>query len=91
MAEISRRAWLKGLALFSVTPAMLASTTAEAKVTKAAVHYETILKECRCAPHVQVLHRIGRQERWAKMGTGACQVVDGRISPMGYCDLYVPA
>jgi hypothetical protein len=25
------------------------------------------------------------------MGAGACQVVDGRISPMGYCDLYVPA
>ena len=25
------------------------------------------------------------------MGAGACQVVEGRISPMGYCDLYVPA
>ena len=24
------------------------------------------------------------------MGAGACQVVEGRISPMGYCDLYVP-
>jgi hypothetical protein len=22
------------------------------------------------------------------MAAGACQVVDGRISPMGYCDLY---
>jgi hypothetical protein len=55
MAEISRRAWLKGLALFSVTPAMLASTTAEANVTKAAVHADL--------PHVQVLHLLGRQER----------------------------
>jgi hypothetical protein len=25
------------------------------------------------------------------MAAGACQVVEGRISPMGYCDLYVPA
>lgn len=24
------------------------------------------------------------------MGAGACQVVEGSISPMGYCDLYVP-
>jgi hypothetical protein len=39
MSDISRRAWLKGLALFSVAPMMLVSTTAEAKVTKVAVHY----------------------------------------------------
>jgi hypothetical protein len=25
------------------------------------------------------------------MGAGACQVVQGRISPMGWCDLYAPA
>jgi len=25
------------------------------------------------------------------MGAGACQVVEGRISPMGWCDLYAPA
>lgn len=25
------------------------------------------------------------------MGAGACQVVEGRISPMGWCDLYTPA
>ena len=24
------------------------------------------------------------------VGAGACQVVEGRISPMGYCDLYAP-
>ena len=23
-------------------------------------------------------------------GAGACQLVEGRISPMGYCDLYAP-
>jgi hypothetical protein len=25
------------------------------------------------------------------MGAGACQVVEDRISPMGWCDLYAPA
>jgi hypothetical protein len=25
------------------------------------------------------------------MGAGACQLVQGRISPMGWCDLYAPA
>jgi hypothetical protein len=42
MSDISRRAWLKGVALVSAaaaTPLMLSSTPAEAKVTKAAVHY----------------------------------------------------
>lgn len=24
------------------------------------------------------------------MGTGTCELVSGRISPMGYCDLYAP-
>ena len=26
----------------------------------------------------------------AMMGAGACQLVEGRISPIGYCDLYAP-
>jgi len=40
--KISRRSWLKGVAAFSATAAttlMLASTAAEAKASKAAVHY----------------------------------------------------
>ena len=40
--KISRRTWLKGMALLSaavVVPLMLASTAAEAKASKAAVHY----------------------------------------------------
>jgi len=28
--------------------------------------------------------------RGGMMGAGACQVVEGRISPMGWCDLYAP-
>ena len=40
--KISRRTWLKGIAVFSAAagmPLMLASTAAEAKASKAAVHY----------------------------------------------------
>ena len=39
--EITRRTWLKEMAAFSAVgmPLMLASTAAEAKATKAAVHY----------------------------------------------------
>jgi hypothetical protein len=40
--KISRRTWLKGMAVFSAAgmPMMLASTAAEAKASKAAVHYQ---------------------------------------------------
>ena len=42
MSDISRRTWLKGLALLSAAagaPSLLASTAAEAKASKASVHY----------------------------------------------------
>jgi hypothetical protein len=32
----------------------------------------------------------GGMMRGGMMGAGACEVVEGRISPMGYCDLYAP-
>ena len=96
MSEISRRAWLKGVALVSVTAAtlqMLASMPAEAKVTKAASHY-------RDHPHgMQMCHMCkfyiasgGRSAGMCMgmMGTGACQLVQGRISPMGWSGLYAP-
>jgi len=62
MSNISRRAWLKWLALLSVagTPVMLASTPVVAKVTKAAVHYPGQSQADADVPLVQVLHRIGR-------------------------------
>lgn len=97
MLQISRRAWLKGLALFSVAPVVLASTPAEAKVSKVAVHYVD-------HPHgMQMCHMCkyyiagggrgagGMCMGMGTMGAGACQLVQGRISPMGWCDLYAPA
>ena len=92
--QISRRTWLKGMAVFSAAagmPLMLASTGAEAKASKAAVHYRDYpsgMHMCHMCKFFGMMGggMMGR----GMMGAGACQVVEGRISPMGYCDLYAP-
>ncbi len=106
--EISRRTWLKGMALFSAAvgvPLILASTAAEAKASKAAVHYRDYpsgMRMCHMCKFY-IASGGGRSGMMGcpmmgggmmgrgMMGAGACQVVEGRISPMGWCDLYVPA
>ena len=101
--KISRRTWLKGMALFSAAagliPPMLASTAADAKASKAAVHYRDYPKGMQMC-HMCKFYMAGSGRRsggmcmggsmMGMMGAGACQVVEGRISPMGYCDLYAP-
>jgi nitrous oxide reductase len=98
MSEISRRAWLKAVALVSAaaaTPLMLASTPAEAKVIKAAVHYRDHpngMQMCHmCKYYIASGGRSAGMSCMGMMGTGACQLVQGTISPMGWCDLYSPA
>ena len=83
---------------------MLASTVAEAKASKAAVHnrdYPIGMRMCHmCKFFISAgggrsgmmgcpMMGGGMMGR-GMMGAGACQVVEGRISPMGYCDLYAP-
>ena len=79
---------------------MLASTAAEAKASKAAVHYRDYPNGMRmCHMCKFYIAAAAGAPGWVcmggsmmgMMGAGACQVVEGRISPMGYCDLYVPA
>ena len=101
--KISRRTWLKRMAVFSAAagmPLMLGSTSADAKASKAAVHYQDYPKGMRmCHMCKFYITEGGRRSgmgcmggsMMGMMGAGACQVVEGRISPMGYCDLYVPA
>jgi hypothetical protein len=106
--KISRRTWLKGMAVFSAAagiPLMLASTAAEAKTSKAAVHYRDYPNRTRMCQNRKFFISGGGGRSGmmgcpmggggmmghGMMGAGACQVVEGRISPMGYCDLYVPA
>ena len=104
--KLSRRTWLKGLALFSAAsgvPSLVASTIAEAKASKAAVHYRDYPKGMQmchmCRYYIAGGGRRGGMggmcmggggSMMGMMGAGACQVVAGRISPMGWCDLYAP-
>jgi hypothetical protein len=105
VSDISRRAWLKGLALFSAVagaPSLFAST-ADAKASKASVHYRDSPKGMQmchmCRYYIAGGGRRGGMggmcmsggSMMGMMGAGACQVVEGRISPMGWCDLYAPA
>ena len=96
--KISRRFWLKRLALFSAAagmPALSSSTSAEAKASKAAVHYRDYPKRMQmCHMCKFYIAEGGRRSggmcmggSMGMMGSGACQVVEGRISPMGWCDL----
>ena len=103
---ISRRTWLKGMAGFSAAagmPLMLASTAAEAKASKAAVHYRDYPSGMRMCQNCKFFISTGGGRSGmmgcpmgggmmghGMMGAGACQLVEGRISPMGYCDLYAP-
>jgi hypothetical protein len=104
--KLSRRAWLKGLALFSAAagvPSLVAFTVAEAKASKVAVHYRDYPKGMQmchmCKYYIAGGGRrggmggmcMGGGPMMGMMGAGACQVVEGRISPMGWCDLYAPA
>jgi len=95
--KISRRTWLKGMAVFSAAagmPLMLASTAA-AKASKAAVHYQDQpngMRMCHmCSVYIAEGGRPSGMMGGGMMGAGACQVVEGTISPMGWCDLYTPA
>lgn len=102
--KISRRAWLKRVALVSTAAGvqlMLASTVAEAKASKSAVHYQDYPSEMRMCHMCKFFTSTGGgrsgmgcgmmgRSMMGMMGAGACEVVEGRISPMGYCDLYVP-
>ena len=98
--KLSRRAWLKGIAVFSAAagmPLILASTSAEAKATKVATHYQNNPKGMQMCHMCKFYIASGGTQSgmgctggsMGMMGTGACQVVEGKIGPMGWCDLYV--
>jgi hypothetical protein len=90
---------MAGFSAAAGMPLMLASTAAEAKASKAAVHcrnYPSGMRMCHmCKFFTSAGGRSGMGcmggSMMGMMGAGACQAVEGRISPMGYCDLYIPA
>jgi hypothetical protein len=73
---------------------MLASTPAEAEVSKVAVHYRDRSNGMQMRHMCRFYIASGRSAGMGcmgMMGAGICQLVQGRISPMGWCDLYAPA
>jgi hypothetical protein len=93
------------MAVFSAAAGMsltLASTAAEAKASKAAVHYRDYPNGMRMCQNCKFFSSAGGGRSGmmgcpmmgmmghGMMGAGACQLVEGTISPMGYCDLYAP-
>jgi hypothetical protein len=95
---------MKGMAFFSATTMLLGSTAAQAKASKAAVHYQDhpkgkmrMCQTCRFfistgggRSGMMGCPMGGGMMGHGMMEAGACQLVEGRISPMGYCDLYAP-
>jgi hypothetical protein len=100
--KISRRAMLTVITLSSAgaaVPLLLASASAEAKASKAAVHYQDSPSGMRMCHMCKFFTSASGDRSGVKggammgegmMGAGACEVVEGKISPMGYCDLYAP-
>jgi hypothetical protein len=85
-------------------PALSSESLAEAKVSKSTAHYQDHPKGMQmcgmCKYFVSAGGGVMGSGMMRMMGTGmmvrgmmrngACELVAGRISPMGYCDLYAP-
>ncbi len=104
--RFSRRAWLKLAALTAAVSALpfprslaSASATKTPKASKASVHYEDTPKDGKmcgmCKYYIPPGGHAGQGMMGGTMGPammapGTCQLVEGKISPRGYCILYTP-
>lgn len=85
MRKITRREVLKALTLPALASAVAGTmiTTAEAKAAKATVKYQNNPKgSAKCSGCKFFI--AGKN----KMAIGTCQIVDGPISPHGWCTAY---
>lgn len=92
--RVSRRLWLTQAALITAAAGMppLAPSTssAQGKASKLVVHYRDYPKReqmCGMCKFFEGRGMMGGGMRGGMM-SGDCEVVEGRISPMGWCDLY---
>ena len=88
--KMSRRTWLRKVGLLTTAaglPLMLASASEAAqKVSKSVVHYRDYPKEMQMCGMCKFFEGGGMMR--GGMMAGRCEVVEGRISRMGWCDLY---
>ncbi len=102
---VSRRAWIKkavlvtsSAVLYPFTNWFTASADTQTKATKASVRYQYHPKDgkmCGMCKHFIPPSGIAGHGMMGGMSPGmmkdgSCQVVQGKISPMGYCILYEP-
>lgn len=99
---ISRRAWIKKVIFMASTSMLYPFTgwlTADAvvaskKVSKVLARYQNRPhdgKMCKmCRYFISPDGRSGRAGMGGMMKEGTCQLVNGQISPMGYCIFYTP-
>ena len=88
--RVSRRLWLTQAALITAAAGMppLAPSTssAQGKASKSVVHYRDYPKGMQMCGMCKFFEGGGMMG--GGMMTGGCDVVEGRISRMGWCDLY---
>lgn len=85
MSKITRQEAIKALMLPALAAAMVGTmlTTAEAKASKATVKYQSSPKgAAKCSGCKFFI--AGK----SKTAMGTCQIVDGAISPNGWCTAY---
>lgn len=101
--KISRRRWLIKSALFAAAggapPLSSSANSAEGKASKSVVHYQDHRNQMQMCGMCKFFISAagggggamgGGMMEQGMMAAGACQVVEGRISPMGWCVLYAP-
>ena len=100
--RVSRRLWLTQAALITAAAGMppLAPSTsfAQGKASKSVVHYRDYPKEMQMCGMCKFFEgggmmgggMMGGGMMGGGMMAGECEVVEGRISRMGWCDLYAP-
>jgi hypothetical protein len=100
--KISRRTWLTKLALLTaaagVPPTLASASPTEEKASKSVVHYRDYPERMQMCGMCKFFvgggmmggGMMGHGMMGAGMMAGECQVVKGRISRMGWCDLYAP-
>jgi hypothetical protein len=98
--KMSRRTWLRKVVLLTTAawlPLMLGSASEAAqKVSKSVVHYRDYPKEMQMCGMCKFFEGGGMMGGGMMRGgmmsggmmAGECDVVEGRISRMGWCDLY---
>jgi len=96
--KLSRRTWLRKTVLFTAVigaPSLLGSpaSSSQGKASKSVVHYRDYPKGMQMCGMCKFFEGSGMMSDGMMgrgMMAGECEVVEGRISPMGWCDLYAP-